>query len=133
MRSSTFSDPDRELTGPILIKDTVERIRRLEDECSTCRQENLPFFSRLEAVTTSINESLIGIKGDLKEVKSEVRTLATSHQLMTLNLQDFNTRVISLETIEKDRKDRKKLVVKTILTAAGTVAAAVVVWYFGLK
>jgi chromosome segregation ATPase len=124
---------NEEVSGAILVNDVRERVRRLEDENSEFKQEYLPFLGRLEEMTSSINESLIGIKGDLKEVKTEVRSLAESHQQLSLDFSGFSSRVESLETIEKDRKAHKALLLKVAATAIGTLATAVVIWMFGLK
>ena len=132
MRSS-FPTPSGETSSAILIQDLVERVGNLEGDCSNCRQEHLPFFGRFEEVTRNINESLISIKGDLKEVKTEVRSLSDSHQQMSLDFKGFNSRVESLESIEKDRKARKALIIKVVATSVGTIAAAIVIWFFGLK
>jgi len=124
---------NEEVSGAILVNDVRERVRRLEDENIEFKQEYLPFFGRMEEMTSSINESLVSIKGDLKEVKTEVRQLADSHQQMSLDFTGFCSRVDSLEVIEKKRETRKALYLKVTATAVGSIAAAIVIWFFGLK
>ena len=124
---------NEEVSGAILVNDVRERIRRLEDENTEFKQEYLPFFGRMEEMTSSINESLVSIKGDLKEVKTEVRSLSDSHQQMSLDFTGFCSRVDTLETIEKARKEHKALYLKIAATAVGSIATAIVIWFFGLK
>ena len=124
---------NEEVSGAILVNDVRERVRRLEDENTEFKQEYLPFFGRMEEMTSSINESLVSIKDDLKEVKTEVRQLADSHQQMSLDFTGFCSRVDTLEVIEKDRKAHKALLLKVAATAFGTIATAIVIWFFGLK
>ena len=124
---------NEEVSGAILVNDVRERVRRLEDENTEFKQEYLPFFGRMEEMTSSINESLVSIKDDLKEVKTEVRSLSDSHQQMSLDFTGFCSRVDSLEVIEKKRETRKALYLKVAATAFGTIATAIVIWFFGLK
>jgi hypothetical protein len=102
-----------------------DRLTRLED--------TLPLLGRIEEVTISINTSLLDIKDDLKEVRVDIGELKDGQVRAALSFQDLSTKVVSLETIENERKERKKLILKAVFTTVGTVAAAIVGWYFGLK
>lgn len=110
-----------------------ERLSRVETDLKEHKENILPLLGGIEAMTQSINESLLDIKGDLKEVRGDVRLLSSGQQGIILDIQSLTTKVVTLETIEKDRKDRKRLIVKTVLGAVGTVAAAFVIWYLGWK
>jgi hypothetical protein len=118
---------------PVLGIDSNQFIENLFSARLTRLEDTLPLLGRIEEVSISINKSLLDIKDDLKEVKGEVSCLHEGQQGLLLNFQTLSSKVVSLETIESDRKERRKTVLKAVLTTAGTVAAAIVIWYFGLK
>ena len=129
MRCSQPLNPD----GCQFVDIFSERITNLEGEFREHKEDVLPLLGGIETLTKSINESLLDIKEDLKEVRGDVRLLSEGQQGLILDFQSINAKVVTLETIESDRKERRKLIVKAVFTTAGTVAAAIVIWYFGLK
>lgn len=109
-------------TDGLIIQDHTTRLSRVEDSF----QELLPIVSQTQTVIMGINEAL-------QEIKSDVKALKEGHDDVSKNLIKFGQRIDVLDEWKAKKERHKDLVRKTIYGAIGTIVAALVIYFFGLK
>jgi hypothetical protein len=120
---------DLPFPGSFIITDLSRRVSKLEE----LQQQTLPLIGKMEAAF----DAFFGISEDVKEIKSDVKTVVSTQNNVEIQLVNFDNRVKSLEEeqamAKRVKEERKSLVRKGLFGTLFTVAGAALVYLLGWK